>query len=127
MSALPATIVSDRPRLRFASRVGIIEAVGAIDDAQHEVLRRLTDDALAAGAPTVVLDVSRAEVVTASRAALVDLHDRVTARGRRFAVAGPTGPSRDVLDPLRVELDLLVYPVVPAPPPWSEAGPAVFV
>lgn len=127
MCALPATTVSDRPRLRFASRVGVVEAVGVVDHTQHEALRRLADDALAAGAPTVVLDVSRAEVVTASRAVLVDLHDRVTARGGRFAVAGPTGPSRDVLDPLRVELDLLVYPVVPAPPPWSEAGPAVFV
>lgn len=127
MSATPATSVADPPRLHRTGGVAVVEALGTVDAAQEEALRRLVDTALCAGAVTVVLDISRALLVPASRALLSDLHDEVATRGSRFAVAGPTGPSREVLDPLRVELDLLVYPVVPAAPPWSDAGPAVFV
>lgn len=127
MSATPATSVADPPRLHRTGGVAVVEAVGTVDATQQEALRRLVDSALCAGAVTVVLDVGHAALVPASRTVLRDLHDAVVAHGSRFAVAGPTGPSREVLDPLRVELDLLVYPVVPAAPPWSDAGPSVFV
>ncbi|HMM94946.1 STAS domain-containing protein [Phycicoccus sp.] len=122
LSAGPA-----RPPARPGAPAATLTLTASPCESTEATLERAVEAALGRGCRTVVLDLSRVELGAASLPVLVRLQERVATAGGVLAVAGPSGRSRARLDRLRGGRHLVVYPAVPAPPPWSETGSAVYV
>lgn len=105
--------------LRYRGKAAIIEATGVIDGRAENSLLALAASAASRGTTTVVLNLSRARLDDCSIPVLARLRESLEKSEVAFALAGPSRDARDLLARAGDELDLLLYPSVPSPPPWS--------
>ncbi len=109
MSSDPALVSpAAAPRVRLLADAAVITLVGPVDAATTDSCRCSLEQALEARPSVVVADLTRAELVLESIALLTEVHHLVTEAGARFAVAGPSGPDRDVSARLKVTPPVLI-------------------
>ena len=119
--ASPVTTTPPPAWLRYRGKMAVIEATGLVDSRAEEQLLDLADSAVSRGCVTVVLNIRRARLDDCSIPVLTQLETCLDDVGVAFAIAGPSSAARHVLEGARGELDVVLYPSVSAPPPWSSA------
>lgn len=117
----PAPSAKPQAWLRYQGKVAVIEATGLVDAGTEDALLGLADSAASHGSATVVLNVGRARLAECSVPVLSRLKSHLGDVSVGFAIAGQDKAAREVLERARGEVDLVMYPSVSAPPPWSSA------
>jgi anti-sigma B factor antagonist len=96
--------------LRIRDRA-VLAACGEIDIAPVDVLRDGAQEALAAGARELWVDLSAVEFLDSSGLRmLLDTRQQMLADGRHLRVICPEGPARRVIEVSGVEAALEIYP-----------------
>ena len=111
-----------QPWLRYRGRVAVIEASGIVDRRVESPLLVLAASAVSRGSATVVLNLSRARLDEGSIPILARMKECLGESAVGFAVAGQSRAARALLERAQGELDLVLYPSVDAPAPWSSTN-----
>lgn len=117
----PVTTAPSPAWLRYRGKMAVIEATGLVDSRAEGQLLDLADSAVSRGCVTVVLNLRRARLDDCSLPVLARLKTGLDDVGVGFAIAGQSSAAPHVLERARDELDVVLYPSVSAPPPWSSA------
>lgn len=113
---------SPQPWLRYRGKVAVIEATGIVDGRVEDPLLVLAASAASRGAAIVVLNLARAQLDECSIPILARMKECVEESDVGFALAGHSRAARDVLARAEGQLDLMLYPSVTAPAPWSSSS-----
>ena len=111
-----------QPWLRYRGKVAVIEATGIVDRQVESPLLVLAASAVSRGSATVVLNLSRARIDEGSIPILARMKECLGKSDVGFAVAGQSRAARDLLERAEGQLDLVLYPSVDAPAPWSSSS-----
>jgi hypothetical protein len=114
-------ITPPQPWLRYRGKLAFIETTGIVDGRAEGPLLVLAASAASRGSATVVLNLTRARLDEDSVPVLVRMKECLGASDVAFALAGPSRAARVVLAGAEDDLDLMLYPSVSAPAPWSSS------